>query len=97
MYAFMRCRRSNVTFSDASQKRWGRTRFCEASLNEESHQLCDRRSAVEDGMRSAALVGEAHGRVDAQDAAVVNIFNPSKLFLYGRFLDIHETLFDRLL
>lgn len=30
-------------------------------------------------------------------AAVINIFNPSKLFLYGQFLDIGAHLFDRLL
>lgn len=30
-------------------------------------------------------------------AAVINIFNPNKLFLYGHFLDIGAHLFDRLL
>jgi N-acetylglucosamine repressor len=30
-------------------------------------------------------------------AAVINIFNPSKLFIYGRLLDVGPDLFDRLL
>jgi N-acetylglucosamine repressor len=30
-------------------------------------------------------------------AAVINLFNPSKLFLYGRFLDVGADVFDRLL
>ena len=30
-------------------------------------------------------------------AAVINLFNPSKLFLYGRFLDVGPELFPRLL
>jgi N-acetylglucosamine repressor len=30
-------------------------------------------------------------------AAVINIFNPSKLFIYGRCLDVQPDLFDRLL
>jgi N-acetylglucosamine repressor len=30
-------------------------------------------------------------------AAVINLFNPSKLFLYGRFLDVGPDVFDRLL
>jgi predicted NBD/HSP70 family sugar kinase len=30
-------------------------------------------------------------------AAVVNIFNPSKVFIYGRLLDVQGDLFDRLL
>jgi N-acetylglucosamine repressor len=29
-------------------------------------------------------------------AAVINVFNPSKLFIYGRFLDARTDLFDRL-
>jgi N-acetylglucosamine repressor len=28
---------------------------------------------------------------------VVNIFNPSKVFIYGRLLDVQPDLFDRLL
>jgi N-acetylglucosamine repressor len=30
-------------------------------------------------------------------AAVINLFNPSKLFIYGRFLDVGPDVFDRLL
>ncbi len=30
-------------------------------------------------------------------AAVINIFNPSKLFIYGRVLDVQPTVFERLL
>jgi N-acetylglucosamine repressor len=30
-------------------------------------------------------------------AAVINIFNPAKLFIYGRFLDADPSLFERLL
>jgi N-acetylglucosamine repressor len=30
-------------------------------------------------------------------AAVINLFNPSKLFLYGRFLDVGPDVYDRLL
>ena len=30
-------------------------------------------------------------------AAVINLFNPSKLFLYGRLLDARDGLFDELL
>jgi N-acetylglucosamine repressor len=51
-----------------------------------------------------------HGQLEAADeienvlqylsvclSALINLFNPSKLFIYGRFLDVRSDLFDRLL
>src|SRR5262249_30116670 len=56
------------------------------------------------------VTGIASGELDAEAeletvlqylavglAAVINLFNPSKLFLHGRFLDAEPSLFDRLL
>jgi N-acetylglucosamine repressor len=55
-----------------------------------------------DGVRAGTLdcdreLDDALNYLAVGVAAVVNIFNPSKLFIYGRFLDARDDLFPQLL
>lgn len=48
-------------------------------------------------LRVEAELGQVLQYLAVGVAAVINLFNPSKLFLYGRLLDVGPDVFDRLL